>query len=388
MAPPFTVIRAAWSPAPVHPPFLVARAPECHKKTNPAPAMNPHLQPWTIPAEQFPADGFSSDRLEFLLRYAILAPSPHNTQPWLFRLNYNDIELLADPRRALPVLDPRHRQLHLACGAALYNLRLAAEYFGQGWTADLLPDPGNPALLARFALHAASETTGEDVVLFHAITARRTNREAFQPDPVAQELLDELAEAAAREKAWLAFVTTEEGRHALAELVAEADRRQWADKAFRQELAAWIRTDAEHQADGIPTREFGIHDWMSFAGPALVRTFNRGNDQAARDAEIASHSPALVILGTAADHPEAWIRAGQALQSVLLHAQSEGLAVSHLNQPLEIEELRPQVARLVGQDGFPQILLRLGYGPDVPPTPRRELHRVILRQDTSKAPPH
>ena len=79
--------------------------------------MNPHLQPWRINADGFPASGFATDRLEYLLGYAILAPSPHNSQPWLFRLNTSDVEIFADRRRALPVTDPHGRELRLACGA-------------------------------------------------------------------------------------------------------------------------------------------------------------------------------------------------------------------------------------------------------------------------------
>ncbi|MCC7374388.1 MAG: hypothetical protein IT581_07015 [Verrucomicrobiales bacterium] len=350
--------------------------------------MNPHLTPWNVQPDLFPAEGFASDRLEFLLGYAVLAPSPHNTQPWLFRINFSDIEIFADPRRALPMADPHRREQIIACGCALYNLRLAAQYFGQGYSVDPFPDPQQPNLLARFTLRGPTETASEDIVLFQAITARRTNREAFRQEPIAEDILTELTEASAPEGAWLAIVTDDDSKKALAELVAKADRTQWSNPDFRKELAAWMRTDAEHQADGIPTREMGFRDWMSFAGPTLIRTFNRGDNRAAHDADIATHSPALAVLGTYDDDPGAWLRAGQALEAVLLHAQSDDLSVSYLNQPIEVTELRPAVGKIVDRDDFPQIVLRLGYGPPVGPTPRRNVHSRLLMQDPTKAPPH
>jgi len=350
--------------------------------------MNPHLQPWAISSDAFPADNYASDQLEFLLGYAILAPSPHNTQPWRFRINVNDAEVFADRRRALRVVDPHDRELTLACAAALYNLRVATEYFGRSYAVSLLPRSDEPDLLACLTLRLHSETSSEDVLLFHAVTQRRTNREAFRPDPLPGEILAELAEAAAREGAWLAIVTADEERHAVADLVAEADKIQWADRGFRRELASWLRTDAEHQADGIPTHDLGVRDWMAFAGPALVRTFNRGNNQAARDAEIATHSPALAVLGTDQDDPRAWLQAGQALESVLLQAQADGVCASYLNQPIEVDDLRPKLAGVVGRGGFPQVLLRLGYGPEVPPTPRRSVRSLLIKHDTSKGPQH
>jgi hypothetical protein len=127
---------------------------------------------------------------------------------------------------------------------------------------------------------------------------------------------------------------------------------------------------------------------MAFAGPALVRTFNRGNHQAARDAETTTHSPAQAVLGTDEDDPGAWLQAGQILESVLLHAQSEGVCAAYLNQPIEVDDLRPQLAGVVGHAGFPQVLLRLGYGPEVPPTPRRSVRSLLIKHDTSRGPHH
>jgi nitroreductase len=351
--------------------------------------MNPHLEPWSVSPDAFPADGFISDRLEHLLQYAILAPSPHNTQPWLFRINTNDVEVFADLRRCLKASDPQARELHLACGAALLNLRIAGEYFAQRCSVEVLPEPLHPTLVARLTLHAGGEATSEDVVLFHAIRERRTNRGEFSATPVPEAAMDALGEAAVAEGAWLSFVTDEASKDCLAGLVAEGDRVQWADRAFRSELAQWVRTDAAHQMDGIPGADFGVQDWMSFVGPALVRTFDRGGREAAKDLEIARHSPLLLVLGTDEDNPVEWMRAGQAMQRVLLTAQSEGLSVSHLNQPVEVASLRAQVATVAGREsGYPQLILRVGFGTDVKPTPRRPLRSLLLHQDPSKAPPH
>lgn len=350
--------------------------------------MNPHLHPWSIASSDYPDGSYATDQLEFLLGYAILAPSPHNSQPWLFRINVNDVEFHADRRRALRVVDPSDRALTMACGAALYNLRVATEYFGRSCNVELLASPEEPSLLARLTLRLHSETSSEDVLLFHAITQRRTQRGMFRPDPIPGELMVELADAAAREGAWLQVVTADETRHAIGQLVAQADRMQWANPEFRRELSSWLRTDAEHHGDGIPVHDMGVKDWLSFAGPLWVRTFNRGNHEAAHDADIAEHSPVLALLGTDEDHPKAWLQAGQAMESVLLHAQANGVGSSMLNQPIEVVELRPQLGELFGRAGYPQVLLRLGYGPEVPPTPRRAVRNLLLKHDTSMGVTH
>lgn len=346
---------------------------------------NPYLQPWSISADDFPASGFASDQLEHLLGYAVLAPSTHNTQPWLFRINAMDVELFADRRRVLRVVDPDDRELIMSCGAALFNLRVAAEYFGHLYKLELLPEETNPDLLARFQLGLQGETSSENIMLFQAIPKRRTNREPFVDTPVPEALLGALTAAAQEEGAWFQAVEGEEARNAVADLVAEADRLQWADKHFRAELARWVRPSPDEARDGLPVGGFGVKDWLAFAGPALIRTFDRGGGVAARDRDLAVHSPTLAALGTETDDVADWLRAGQALQRVLLTAQSGDISGSFLNQPIEVPEVRLRLAEILGRGGSPQILLRLGSGPQIAPTPRRSVRTVLLRQSGGHA---
>jgi nitroreductase len=341
--------------------------------------MNPHLKAWTINSEGFPTDSYASDQLEHLLGYAILAPSPHNTQPWHFRINATDVDVYADLERRLMVTDPHGRALMMSCGAVLYNLRIATEYFEKEWRLSFFPDLPEPELVARFHLGLSAETSSEDIVLFHAIPQRTTHRGTFRPDPIPDELLSAWVAAAERERTWLMFADVDETRAALADLVAEADRRQWSDRPFRQELARWVRKRPEEAEDGLPVHDLGIQDWMSFAGPSIIRTFDRGKGQAARDHEIAEHAPVLAVLGTEEDNARAWLAAGQALQSLLLRARSEEVWASFLCQPLELPVLREQVASLC-QRKFPQVILRMGYADPASPAPRRSLRNFLLPQ--------
>jgi hypothetical protein len=82
--------------------------------------------PWALSARQFPVDGNARDRLLFLLRYAILAPSTHNTQPWRFTVAPERILVFRDRARWLQVADPSQRELHVSVGCALENLLIAA----------------------------------------------------------------------------------------------------------------------------------------------------------------------------------------------------------------------------------------------------------------------
>jgi hypothetical protein len=116
----------------------------------------------------------------------------------------------------------------------------------------------------------------------------------------------------------------------------------------------------------------------SYVTPLLVRTFDWGERQAAKDEQLVEGSPALAVLGSPDDTPVAWLQTGQALSHLLLLATAAGVSTSFFNQPIEVPELRPQLAALLGVGGFPQLLLRLGLGPEVRPSPRRPVDEVLL----------
>lgn len=336
-----------------------------------------HSDPWYVSDEDFPRRGPPVDRWRFLLQYAILAPSSHNSQPWLFHVQPKQVELRADQTRALPVVDPDDRELVISCGAALYHLRLALHYFGYAGEVDLLPDPDRPDLMAVIRWGGAWTPTDVEQALFQAILVRRTNRRRFEDRAVPSPLVAELQAAAEAEGGWLDIIEGDQ-RLALADLIAEADYRQMADRRFRRELAAWIHPNRLVSQDGMPAYASGVTAVVETGGPFVLRTFEDSGMQAAIDRRIALGSPLLAVLGSDHDGPHAWLQAGQALAHLLLQACAQGVSASYLNQPAEVPELRPRLANLLDRSGFPQLVLRMGYGPEVKPTQRRPLSDVLV----------
>ncbi|MCW5848475.1 MAG: hypothetical protein KIT87_00040 [Anaerolineae bacterium] len=312
-----------------------------------------------------------------MLQYAILAPSSHNSQPWLFHVQPKQVELRADQTRALPVVDPEDRELVISCGAALYHLRLALRYFGFAGEVELLPDPDRPDLMAVVRWGGAGTSTDAERALFQAILLRRTNRRRFEDRAVPAPLVAELQAVTEAEGAWLDVLQGDQ-RLALADLIAEADDRQMADRRFRRELAAWIHPNRLVSRDGMPAYASGVTAVVETGGPFVLRTFEDSGTQAAIDRRIALGSPLLAVLGTNQDGPRAWLQAGQALARLLLLACAQGVSASYLNQPAEVAELRPRLANMLNRTGFPQLILRMGYGPEVKATQRRPLSDVLV----------
>lgn len=315
------------------------------------------------------------DILATILESAVLAPSSHNTQPWRFEISETGVSLFADRLRALPVNDPDDRELTISCGCALFNLRIAAAHAGFNAHCALLPDPGDEDLLATVTFTPASGSEGRQSGLFQAITRRRTYRKRFEPKQVPSDVLNILDESAETEGAWFQVLDSEHARHQVAELVAEGDAAQWSNPSWRRELAAWMHP--RRKGDGLT-----VPGMVAPVAQLVVRTFDMGNGVGAKDRQLADESPVIAALGTAGDGVEDWLKAGQALERVLLRSLGQGLQASYLNQPIQVAVLRPKLQHLLGHSGFPQILLRLGYpATDLPAAPRRNLQEVVENSD-------
>jgi len=332
---------------------------------------------WRVGAERLPDGEGHTERLAFAVHYGVLAPSGHNAQPWLFHVEADHVDVLADRSRALAVVDPDDRELTISCGAATGMLALAARCQGLDVEVAVLPDPANGELLARVTAVGEATPSGAELTHFGAITTRRTNRGPYDDLPVGADVVAALEDAAAAEAAWFAPVVGDD-RERVADLVAEGDRAQFHDKRFRRELAAWLHPNSARAADGMRGYGFGFDDVMSHLGPHLIRRFDLGKGQAANDHELATGSPLLAVLGTLDDGTASWVAAGRALTRVLLSAGAAGISASFLNQPCEQPDLRGRLGEAVGRPGVPQLVLRLGHAADVSPAPRRPVADVLV----------
>lgn len=333
--------------------------------------------PWDVVEADFPATGTATEQLHFLLNYAVVAPSRHNVQPWLFHVEGQTVESYADRSRALPVADPDNRELIISCGAALANFLIAARHYGFAPVVTLLPDePAYPDLLARIKLERGGEASEEVQTLFRAILLRRTNRQLFKDRPLPESLLASCELIAGREGTLFQVVEGEDARYAVANLIATGDRLLWTDERFRREIARWTRAENEQSLDGVPEYAQGKGNMAAYLGPLKIRTFME-QEEASVGHHLGSGSPVLAVLWTFTDNRFDWLAAGQALEKVLLRARAAGVWASFFSQPIEVAALRTELRAICGRAEFPQLVLRMGYGPAVPRTPRRLMRDVL-----------
>ncbi|MBB5069996.1 hypothetical protein BJ969_003084 [Saccharopolyspora gloriosae] len=285
--------------------------------------------------------------------------------------------------RRLPAADPDDRELRLACGAALLNLRLALDHEQVHPVVTIPPDGDDrPTLLAEVRAGQRGSPSTASEQLYRMIDRRHTARAPFRERPVPAELRHEMIQAVQQEGCWLHVV----GRGELGQLeglVHRAHRVQMADRRFREELERWTGRGLE-DPEGVPA---------AAAGPApepqdrwVVRDFSAGRARRRDPGHDFETQPLLAVVSSQDSGPGAEVRAGEALQRMLLTATAGGLVASPLSQVIEVSETRQELAGLLGGGWNPHAVVRIGFGTPGPPSPRRSTEDVVDVRTSSPAP--
>jgi nitroreductase len=314
---------------------------------------------------------------------ALWAPSVHNTQPWRWRIDDGAVRLYADWSRHLVATDPDGRDLVLSCGAALHHLLVALAARGLEAHVDRLPDPEDSDLLATVTLRSGAGLPA-DPALQRAIEHRRTDRRRMSHRPVPSEHLRFLGEHARRAGTLLVPATSAAMRQRLGAALTEAASRQHWTPGYPTELELWTRRYAGAR-DGVPAGNIASPP-VGTIGPSPLRQFPRGRLDQPRPEEgqqPAVDASELLVVSTADDGLADRLRAGEATTAVLLAATTLGLASTPLSQAVEVDATRRALQRdVLHIPEQPQLVLRIGWpaarAAEIPPTPRRELHSVLL----------
>jgi hypothetical protein len=342
----------------------------------------PSEQAWNIEPSDFPSSGSARKVLAFLVRYAVLAPSGHNTQPWRFVLADSHVDVVADRSRALRMVDPHDRELTMSCAAAAETMLAALRAFGLSGELIPLPAPAAPDVVARVILHGAPASGAVDYEMLDAIASRRTVRRPYANMPVPPGVQELMRVTAAPFGVELRLCEDAATRDALAELVADADHIQFADAAFRGELASWMHPLTSPAGDGLAGPGLGFPDWATGVAATLFRHFDIGGAIARMDKPNVLGAPLLGVFSTPGDTRLEWVAAGRALAAVLHVMTMHGLVNAFLNQPIEVTTIRPLLAELTAPGLTPQLMSRFGYlkeGIALPPhAARRPLDEVLI----------
>ena len=332
--------------------------------------------PWDVdeaPLEDIRLDAF---------RHAILAPNPHNRQPWLIRLiGEDEAEISCDLARRLPATDPFDRQITIGFGTFLEVARIAASERGYAMETEIFPDgeaqprlDDSPVARVKFGKIEGAERDH----LFSAIIQRRANREVYDISRKVRGIqLETITVDGGNFTADPTFVA-----QLRTEILAAIDI-EMTTRAPHMESVDLMRIghqEVDANPDGIslsgPMIEAGVvagqidREQLADTGS---RAFSIGLEQLR---ETYGSVPSLIWITTAANTRSDQIEAGRQYVRANLQATILGLAMHPMSQSLqEYEEVAGPyraVHRLLGATGEErvQMLARVGYGPTIGPSPR------------------
>jgi hypothetical protein len=316
----------------------------------------------SVSEAEFPAKGTPRQQLGYALKYAMLAPTEMNWQPWEFRVTDEHIELVARNEPVWEAIDPDGRELMISCGAALLFLKLALKHFGCLGQVELFPDLDQPALAARIHHGISRKRDAQEKLLFEAMSRRRTTSPTGEV-PISESALAVLNNSVAGERGWVEFAQSEISRQRLLELVFAGERQQAGAGGFRSHPAF----PAEHR--GATVRSEGATVAMTgrraarWTSPLLAFTVRRTHSRTV--AIQPEHEPTLptatlAVVKTKTDDKHGWLAAGHAMARVILQAQVLGLSWSFFNQAVRRRDAREALRTGIGHKGFAQVILRFG----------------------------
>lgn len=310
-----------------------------------------------------------------LIRFATLAANSHNTQAWRFRASDKRIDILPDLARSTPAVDPDNHHLFVSLGCAVENLSVAAASRG-------VPGEASFDALANEISFAYSNGAATDTALSDAIPKRQSTRGLYDGSQLPLAELNMLADAAKTSGVDLVLITDGPKIHRIADLVIAGNTAQMADPGFVSELKHWLRCNprsAMESGDGLFGANTGNPSGPAWLGSRMFNFAFKAKTENEKYARQIASSAGIAVFASAKADPEHWVLAGRACQRFSLQATAMGLKHAYLNQPVEVANLRDDLANVIGLPGRrPDIVMRFGRDAAMPFSPRRPVGEVMV----------
>lgn len=317
--------------------------------------MKESLAVWNVKANKFPQKGTWQNKLKFLVRYGILAPSGHNSQPWKFEIKKNRLKVLPDFDKKRGVVDTEDRELFISLGAAAKNIEVAADFFGL-----IYEKKYNDTAIEFEFKDGLKISRGKE--LFTAITKRQTNRNEFKRKKIPEKKLVMIKNKR------LMIISQKKQKNQLADLVYGSDIVWFETKELTNELDHWLRLDVE----GKTTNKL--------PGIAMVTgNLLKATERALQNKRLVEEAPAAIVIGSEKDNIIEWIKTGEVYEETALKLTSLGLSHSFFNSIVEIESRRKKLMAFCQNKIKPQLVIRVGWANKYPRhTLRRGIKEVMF----------
>lgn len=332
----------------------------------------------TINEEDFYKFRNFDEKIKFLLNYAVIAPSTHNSQPWLFKISPSFCEIYKNNNLALPYADPLNRDLYISIGCALENLILASKYFNVYEKTEYIFENNLIARVYFKDLDKKPIPNEELKEWLLGIKKRLNARGMFKPDNVPSELLNKIKTLNQDESLEINLLTEKTKIEKMAELIAKGLEIAYRNKNFRQEMSRWINNSLSRKKEGIPGYALKMPLLLSFVFPFMIKYLDLGKKLGKLNYLSVKSAPVSCLISSKENSPLIWCKVGQLAERIMVFLAANNLESSIFVSAIEMG-LAKEVAEIFETDWLPQFHFCFGYM-DIEEkfTPRHSVEEKII----------
>jgi len=336
--------------------------------------MRENYKAWDLNIEDFYKIQEEEEKLKFLLKFAVLAPSSHNSQPWGFLVKENTVEIYLNEKRA-PKHDGNNRQVFISIGCAVENILIAANYYGYKTEVEIIAGSGNRIVNLNFKDKVVKNKEQNHLISY--ISKRVTNRNRYEGISESNFLNSIKNFETDSSKI---FILKDGTKNEIADIALTASVEAMKAKDFRLELSKYVKSNTTRSKIGMPGFGLGIPTPISFIAPIMIKYLNMNKINHKKDNDtLKKNTPVLVVIATKEDDKKRWIETGKIYESIALRAEREGLNTAVWAAPVQIAEFHKDLQKILDTEFRPQIFFRLGQAQkDTPHSPRLCVEEVMI----------
>jgi hypothetical protein len=325
---------------------------------------------WLIDANDFPLSGTLPDKIKFLIGYGVLAPSQHNTQPWIFHLHGEVLSIMPDLAKRLHIGDPDDVGLYLSLGTCIENIVLAANSFDLDVVVTM-KHPHEAVLTFRQARQKSK------INYLQAITTRYTDKLPYIDGSIPATLREFLEATQTSQTAQCHTVMKGEKFDQIVDLHMQASAAWAGNPAFVHELITFLRSNDTRATDGMPGFVIGLSRSRSILLRVLLKKKPALFMKAvANDKVLLKGAPMVVVWSVKQRDWQSYVECGRLVERFWINAVLQGIVGHPLFAAITDTVTRTQLAEVLGTENQPVFLMRFGHARPHEPirTPRGVVH--------------
>ena len=300
------------------------------------------------------------EKIKFLLQFATLAPSTHNSQPWLFKINDNSCEIYLDPSKQLPEADKTGRDMYISLGCCIENLLIAARSYDICPSLKLILKHDFIAIVEFKNLNNKIEI--KEKKMLDAIKKRVNLRGFYIHKDIPPKLINKL-EFYSMDYPSVKFhpVLDEQKRMSIVDLTAEGLRIAYQNRLFRNEMSLWFNSNDSRRKEGIPGYSINLPLVISKIFPLIIKYFDVGKIVSLLNKKSMRTSPLISVLTTKTNTKKEWIEVGMLAERLMLELRAAGIFSAVYVASIEIGRLSEELQVILKTKDHVQFLFCSGY---------------------------